>query len=121
MNDSNGKTYLQTQVVTLRPEDLKNLISDAVNAGLGSYQISCPVPEEIQKQMSHTFGMVKDIGGDGTIEKGIELIRSNHTFTRKLRDITEKVTIKVIMTLVVALLTSMGGLLYLGASMMKVG
>ena len=91
------RVFGQTEVVTLPVEDVKQLISEAVYAGMVDCQPHCPIPEEHKKEIGRVFGMVKDVGG-------VDTIRHNHEFTYSFRGLVAATAKKAYYTVITSLI-----------------
>ena len=56
------------------------------------------VPEDSVEEVGHAMGMISDLGGGGSggTAKGIEVIRENHKWLKRLRERTGKATSTVV-------------------------
>lgn len=94
----------------LTREEIKELVSEAVADAMAklSHPHTCRfvISDEDVKEASHAVGMVKDLG-EGDIAKGIEAMRADHTWLRRQREVSYKVSYLIISILVMAII---GGL-----------
>jgi len=95
-------------------------IADVIRKEIGSLKLgncSCGLSPETQKKMSvftgHFMGMIEDIG-DGNTDKGIESMRSGLTFFKKVRGHGEKIGGAVSMIIVMAIISGVGKLIWMG-------
>jgi len=108
------------QIIRISAGELKALIAEGVAKGLESCPAgTCPIPEEARQELIHFFGMIKDVG-EGQMSSGVEAIRQNHLFTFSARSVLKKTANKIYYTLLIALLSGIGGLVYLGIQHFKV-
>lgn len=56
----------------------------------------CPLSEETLGETTHFFGMIKDIGS-GNLNGGVEEVRKNHSFVKRVRDKSDKFSTYVFM------------------------
>ena len=110
---NDGKVFMQTEVIQLSAEQTKQLITEAVVIALKESCTACPLPLEAREEVTHAFGMVKDIG-DNSVRKGIETIRYNHEFVIVIRKAAGKLANKVFMTIIGVALTGLGAAIFLG-------
>jgi len=91
--DEDGKVITKSQ--------LEELISGLVKK---AYSDHCrfPVSDDQAKEASHIFGMVTDVG-DGDLSKGVEEMRKNHNYVKKLRDKGDKFSTYFFMIIIAAL------------------
>ena len=83
--------------------DLYHIINDAVSTSVKEamdlHSVQCPIPIEAKCEVSHIFGVVKDIGG-GSIERGAEELRKNAGFVTGLRKRVHSAADKVMMIII---------------------
>ena len=106
--------YRQREVVQIAPEDLKELIGDAVKTSMADCD-PCPIPEEYRSEIGHAFGMLRDVGG-GEAAKGLEVVRHNHEFTVTVRGLVSTFLNKTALAIMALFFTVCAGLLYVGAT-----
>ena len=88
-------------------DELKQLIKDGVSQGMNNCTVNCPIGEEAPN-VRHFMGMVKDIGGGETVEKGIETVRLNHMFTNNLRATVSGTAKKIYYLIIGAIMLALG-------------
>ena len=107
------KVFMQTEIITLKVDQVKELITEAVTTGMTQCGMICPISKELGVEINHAFGMVKDVG-DGKVDRGIEVIRGNHMFMKEMRGQFTKIFNKIVLTITVVLLGGLGTILWIG-------
>lgn len=81
--------------------ELKQVFKDSLNEVFRETECTiCPISKESREEMGHFMGMVRDIGEDN-LNKGIETIRENHKFVRKLNSASNKIGMIVLTFLII--------------------
>jgi hypothetical protein len=85
----------------LTDEDAET-IRKIVTAAVKTQTCACGLTGEEQREMSHIYGFMKDVGRD-SISRGVEELRENAKFVLKWRAACEKTGSVILMTIVIGI------------------
>ena len=69
-------------------------------------------PKDIS-DFGHYIGMMRDLG-EGSMDKGIEIIRDNHKWIKKQREVGNKISICILTTFIITIISGILGAVWLG-------
>lgn len=96
----------------LAAERAADKAASRILAGL-DHACACRLEGGEQREMTHLFGMLRDLG-DGSTEAGIETLRTAIRATRRFRALSDRIGMAVATALVLALTGGLASAVWLG-------